>query len=148
MAQRFDFWTHGVTTILESPALARLVVHNGNIGTVVEQEANTSAWFHIPITTPTVMEDDTLIYLRRFGLKATVNDNAKIDNLHLRSGTNLVWSRAVSYVGRTVDETFDVEPDINTGGPKAGLVLCVHVQFLSGAPRGRVEFHGAGGHFS
>ena len=53
MAQRFDFWTHGVTTILESPALARLVVHNGNIGTVVEQEANTSAWIHIPITTPT-----------------------------------------------------------------------------------------------
>ena len=70
MARRFDFWTHGVTTILESPALARLVVHNGNIGTVVEQEANTSAWFHIPITTPTVLEDDTSIFLRRFGLKA------------------------------------------------------------------------------
>jgi hypothetical protein len=27
-------------------------------------------------------------------------------------------------------------------------VLCVRVQFLTGAPRGRVEFHGAGGHFS
>ena len=148
MARRFDFWTHGVTTVLESPELARRVEHKGNIGTAVEQEANTSAWFHLPLTTPTVIEDDVAIYLRRFGLKATVNDNAKIDLLHLRSGTRLVWSRDVSYVGRVIDETFDVEPDITTGGATAGLVLCVHVQFLSGAPRGRVEFHGAGGHFS
>jgi hypothetical protein len=148
MARRYDFWTHGVATILESPQLARRVEHMGNIGTAVEQDANTRAWFHIPITTPTVLEDDTSIFLRRFGLKATVNDNAKIDTLHLRSGTSLVWSREVSYVGRTVDETFDVDPDISTGGPRAGLVLCVRVQFLTGAPRGRVEFHGAGGHFS
>jgi hypothetical protein len=148
MAKRFDFWTHGVATILESPQLARRVEHKGNIGTAVEQSASTSAWFHIPITTPTVLEDDTSIYLRRFGLKATVNDNAKIDHLHLRSGTNLVWSREVSYVGRVVDETYDITPDIHTGGSRAGLVLCVHVQFLSGEPRGRVEFHGAGGHFS
>lgn len=148
MARRFDFWTHGVTTVLESPELARRMEHKGNIGTAVEQEANTSAWFHLPLTTPTVIEDDVAIYLRRFGLKATVNDNAKIDLLHLRSGTRLVWSRDVSYVGRVIDETFDVEPDITTGGATAGLVLCVHVQFLSGAPRGRVEFHGAGGHFS
>jgi hypothetical protein len=131
MARRYDFWTHGVATILESPQLARRVEHMGNIGTA-----------------PTVLEDDTSIFLRRFGLKATVNDNAKIDTLHLRSGTSLVWSREVSYVGRTVDETFDVDPDISTGGPRAGLVLCVRVQFLTGAPRGRVEFHGAGGHFS
>lgn len=148
MAKRFDFWTHGVTTILESPELARRVEHKGNIGTAVEQEANTRAWFHIPITTPTALEDDDSIYLRRFGLKATVNENAMIDKLHLRSGTDLVWNRAVSYVGRVLDETFDVAPDIHTGGPKAGLVLCVHVQFLTGEPRGRVEFHGAGGHFS
>jgi predicted NBD/HSP70 family sugar kinase len=52
MAKRFDFWTNGIATILESPELAKLVQRRTDLGTVVEQDANTAAWFHIPITTP------------------------------------------------------------------------------------------------
>jgi CubicO group peptidase (beta-lactamase class C family) len=51
MAQRHDYWTHGIATILESPQLAQVVQHRSDIGTLVEQNANTSGWFHIPIPT-------------------------------------------------------------------------------------------------
>jgi hypothetical protein len=33
MLQRFDFWTHGAATILESPSFAKVVEHRGDIGT-------------------------------------------------------------------------------------------------------------------
>jgi len=150
MAKRYDYWTHGVATILQSPELAKLVLHRGDLGTVVEQDANTSGWFHIPITTPTVLEDDTTIFFRLFHLYAKVNQNAKVDKIHVRRCKDLIFSQDVSFVDTTIDQVFDT-PDVNTsraGLGGAGITLCVHVQFLTGTPRGRVEFYGAGAKFS
>lgn len=148
MAQRFDFWTHGVATIIESPELAKLVLHRTDLGTVVEQDANTEAWFHIPITTPTVMEDDVSIYLRRLGLRAKVNENAKIDRIHIRRGKDLIIDLDVNYTNTTIEDTYDVSDQIMGNVPQAGLAMSIFVKFLTGTPRGRVEFQGAGAHFS
>lgn len=45
-------------TVLESQELAALVARRGDLGTVVEQEAGTSGWFHIPIPTPNCINGD------------------------------------------------------------------------------------------
>ncbi len=148
MAQRFDFWTNGIATILESPGLAQLVEHRSDLGTVVEQNANTQAWFHIPLTTPTVMENDTTIFLRRFGLRAKVNENANVDRIHIRRGTDLIVNLPVNYTNTTIQDTHDVTDQEMGNHPQAGLVMSIRVRFLTGTPRGRVEFQGAGVHFS
>jgi hypothetical protein len=148
MAQRFDFWTHGIATILESPLLAQLVERRTDRGTVVEQNAGTQAWFHIPITTPTVMENDTTIFLRRLGLRAKVNENARVDRIHIRRGTDLIVNLNVNFTDTTIESTFDVVDQLMGNNPQAGLAMSILVQFLTGTPRGRVEFQGAGAHFS
>jgi hypothetical protein len=148
MAKRFDFWTNGIATILESPALAQLLERRTDLGTVVEQNANTQAWFHIPITTPTVMEDDTTIYLRRLGLRAKLNENALVDRIHIRRGTDLIIDLGVNYIGTTIQDTYDITDQMMGHHPQAGLAMSIHVKFRTGTPRGRIEFQGVGAHFS
>lgn len=148
MSKRFDFWTNGIAAVLQSPGLAQLVEHRTDRGTVVEQNANTEAWFHIPLTSPTVMEDDSTIYLRRLGLRAKLNENAQLDRIHVRRGTDLIVDLNVNYVGTTIEATFDVPDQPMSGGAQAGLAMSIHVRFLTGTPRGRIEIQGAGAHYS
>ncbi len=149
MAERFDFWTHGIATVVQYPPLAKLLEHRSDLGTVVEQDGNTSGWFHIPIPTPSVLADDTTTSFLLFALVAKVNDNAKVDLIHVRRGKDLIFQKSVSFVATTINQVFD-NPDVSTGGGSsgAGITLSVHVQFLSGTPRGRVEFYGAGAAFA
>jgi hypothetical protein len=148
MPQRHDYWTHGVATILEFPNLAKVRAHTG-MGTFVEQDAGTYGWFHIPIPTPSIL-DEGHTYFRYFCLVAKVNENATIDLLHLRRGADLVFSKTVAFTNTTVNQVFD-NPDVSTAfgaSSGAGMTLCVHVAFLDGMKRGRVEFYGAGAAFS
>jgi hypothetical protein len=92
MARRVDFWTNGITTILQSPENAQRLERRTDLGTVVEQNANTAPWFHIPLTTPTILEDDATIFLRRCFLRARVNENAPGDFIHIRRGTAIIVS--------------------------------------------------------
>ncbi|NJK53841.1 MAG: hypothetical protein HC936_15475 [Leptolyngbyaceae cyanobacterium SU_3_3] len=66
----------------------------------------------------------------------------------MRRGTDLIFNQSVSFVGKTIDQSFDVPDTIMSNVPQAGLALSIHVQFLTGTPRGRVEFQGAGAVFS
>jgi len=150
VAQRFDYWTHGIATILESPELAQLAQHRSDLGTVVEQIGGTSGWFHIPIPTPSVLADDTTINFLFFALVATLNDNAKVDLIHVRRGKDLIFSKNVAFIGTTVNQVIET-PDVSTSigaTSGAGITLSIHTQFLTGTPRGRVEFHGAGAAFA
>lgn len=145
--RRYDYWTHGVATILEYPERAKLVRHSG-YGTSVEQEAKTKGWFHIPIPTPSVLEGDTTIGIKTFALVAKVNENAKVDRLHLRRGKDLIFDKEVSFIGTAINQAFsDFLATTSTGSTGNAVTLCVHVEFLTGSPRGRVEFYGAGACF-
>ena len=148
MPQRHDYWTHGVATVVEFPQLAKVNVHNG-FGTTVEQDANTGGWFHIPFATPSMLQDAGT-GIRFFALVARVNENAKVDALHLRRGADLIFSTAVSFTNTSINQVFEM-PDVHTSigaSTGAGITLCIHVSFLTGTPRGRVEFFGAGAAFS
>lgn len=148
---RFDFWTHGVATIVESPLKAQLIEHRAHIGTVVEQNGDTNGWFHIPIPTPTTINNYMNVKIILIGLIAKVNKNARIDELHLYCGSDRIWQSApnLNLTNKTVSEIFD-PPDFNTlkGTLGPGIVLSIFVNFLPGTPRGRVEFYGAGAAFS
>jgi len=132
---------------LENPEKAKLVWHRTDLGTVVEQDANTSAWFHIPITTPTIMENDTSIYLRVIALRAKVNENATVDRIHIRRGTTLIFDKDVNYTNMDIGYVETIAPQSMSQGPQLGLAMSIYVKFLTGQPRGRVEFQGAGAGF-
>ncbi len=150
-----DYYTNGITTILQSPERAQILVKASNVGTVVEQNANTDAWFHIPITTPTQMSRSVnnaqyicQIYLDHVHLSAKVNENAKIDLIHIRDGTSLIFSRGVNYIDRNIEESLYLPASKSGQKVYAGLVMSILVKFLSGEPRGRVVFRGAGARFN
>ena len=149
MAQRHDYWTHGVATILEFPERATFVAHNG-FGTTVEQNANTSAWFHIPISTPSYLAGDSTTYLYFLTLAAKVNASAKVDLIHVRRGKDLLFEEAVSFVDRNINHSINTpDPSTSMGASSgSGVTLCVRVQFLPGVTKGRVEFYGAGAAFA
>lgn len=136
---RHELWTHGAGTVVEIPGSTTSVRHVG-WGTQVTQAANTANWFHLVIPAITTFDgNDTAV--RQVRLRATVNENARIDTLHCRvDGGPVFFSRSVSFTDRIVNEAFQTN-DTRLGG---GLVMSVHVTFLSGQPIGSVTFNGAG----
>ena len=146
---RYDLWNHGIATVLESPELAWLVQHRTDIGMAVEQDAGTSAWFHLAIpATPMLASSGTA--MRQFALAATLNAGATLDLIHIRRGADLVFEMATTFSGRAIDSVvFDI-PDVNMSARKggSGIAISLHVRFRSSAPRGRFELHGAGATFS
>jgi Family of unknown function (DUF6623) len=140
---RFDFWTHGVNTIVQSTAPGQVVEHTG-VGTMLSQNANTQAWCHIPIPTPTVLDGDLSITLGYIRLRADLNENAEIDQVQLLVDGSSIWTASnLSISNTTVDQRFN-NPNFQVGG---GLVISVLVKFLSGGPKGKITFKGAGARF-
>lgn len=145
----FEFWTHGVAAVLEpraGPESTRTETHRTDFGTVVENDAGWSTWLHLPIPTPTVLEDRTA-RLRHIRVAISLNENARLELIHVRSGTNLVREVVLSALGTTLNTFFDVDDPI-PGGLGRGVAISFLVAFLTGFPRGRVELHGAGANFS
>ncbi|THB75466.1 MAG: hypothetical protein D3926_20055 [Desulfobacteraceae bacterium] len=147
--QRYDIWVHGVNTIVEYPDHAETIRHAG-WGTLIEQREdppNRYNWFHLPIPTPTIIqgEDNRLDWL---ALKVWMNENARLDRIHVRMG----GSRIISVRPGIVGSDRDIEERIGRAGDDLdmvteGLTVCAKVDFLSGSPRGRIIFRGAGAVF-
>jgi hypothetical protein len=149
MEHRYDLWNHGIAAVLESPELARLVLRRTDLGTVVEQRRDTSAWFHLAIpAAPMIASSGTA--MRQFALSARLNASAQLDWIHIRRGTDLVYEMATTYRDTLIDGVVFDLPDVNmsavNGG--SGIAISLHVRFVSGSPRGRFELHGAGATFS
>jgi hypothetical protein len=134
---RQEFWTHGVDATVEYPARAQEIRHAG-FGTVVKQSAGTENWIHIAV--PSAAGGDEDAFLRAMRLRATVNENARIDRIHVELDGSLISSRTVSLTDREIDETYQTADTPVTGG----LVLCVHVAFLTGTPIGTITLRSAG----
>lgn len=147
--KRYDFWVHGVNTIVEYPEHARIIRHAG-WGTLVEQDADPPGrnnWFHLPIPTPTIIKGDhgALDWL---ALKVWMNENVRIAQIHVRMGDLKIIDESPGWVG----QDRDTEERISFNGDSvlytnAAINLCTKVEFLSGTPRGRIIFRGAGAVF-
>ena len=166
----FNFWTHGVNTIVEFPERESRITHTG-LGTFIEQAEShpdqENNWFHLPLHAPSwipveqwtrrpdgaylseshcKVQEAQLVGAR---LKATLNENAAIRQFHIRAGDELIHSESVELRGPTVDHEINISDPLacHFHTPFNGLVLCVRVVFLSGTPRGKVQFIGAGAYY-
>jgi hypothetical protein len=159
-----NFWTHGVNTIVEFPERVSLLQHAG-WGTLIRQPTDPPGrhnnWFHLPLHTPgsivgRARGDRLDLYNALFGyarLKANLNENATIRELHIRAGQRLIYVESVELRGPNVDRQVDARTPIR-GGFRLhdinddGLELSIRVEFLSGTPEGQIIFYGAGAYYS
>jgi hypothetical protein len=148
--QEIGYGTNGITTILQDPERAKVLIRATNVGTVVEQDNGTHNWFHVPLTTPTDMativgNNNITVFTIRLDsvhLSARVNENARISRLHIRDGTSLIFDRDVRYIDRNIEEYLSL-PEAQRPRVYSGLAMSLFVEFLSGSPRGRFEIRSA-----
>jgi hypothetical protein len=138
---RHELWTHGVNTIVEFPSRTTEIRHAG-WGTLVSQVQNTDNWFHIPMPSLKMIDNKNAI-MREIRLKAEVNENARVDLVHIREDRALIFSRVVSFTDTAIDEVFQ-RADFPIQG---GVTLCIHISFLTGSPIGTAIFRSAGAAF-
>jgi hypothetical protein len=139
---RYEFWTHGAYVAVEFPSRA-LEIRRAGWGTLIRQAANSVNWFHIALPTPSIIDGDD-VRVREARLRASVNENARVDLIHYRTdGNPLILSRSVMLTDREINEAFQGPDTVMNGG----LTLSVHVAFLTGTPDGTVIFRAAGATF-
>jgi hypothetical protein len=152
---RYNFHTHGVSTIVESPDRAAEILHAG-WGTLVRQSAATTAngsnWFHLPLTAPVVMTGDDSVILKSIRVIATANENACIREVHVREADHLKFQRDVNWAGPQINQVLAIAPAVPVGGfdpfyVHTGLTLSLRVEFLTGTLMGEIIFRSAGVEF-
>ncbi len=101
MADTHEFWSHGVTVVPQQTP--HLTGHDNGLfmmplswGTVVRQNGGTTNWFHIPISTPVIVDDWTP-YAQHAYVKIRLAPDAHIDVLTVRETTTLGSSRTISH---------------------------------------------------
>src|SRR3954463_2803959 len=146
MSDRYDFWTHGVNTQIEYPRRLSGDPSHSGLGTQVEQspEQSPTNWFHIAVPTPTWIEDVCVVNLRYVKVMASVNENARVDEIHLRDAGQLIQAYPLMLTDR------EISTDLYLDSPRqitGGLSVSIHVTFLTGAPIGRILLKGAGAYF-
>ena len=137
---RYDYWIHGVSTMVEDAERATDIIHFGS-GTTVRQPANTDNWFHIAVPTPTIIDDEEKVGLRVVAFHAKA-ENADITEWHLYMGKDLVGTRQENWTGE-IYQAWEVG-NWALSGP---LNLCFRVAFHDSTPQATFTFQGAGAGF-
>jgi len=137
---RYDFWTHGVNTIVQFPERAKSIEHSGG-GTEIKQQGspNDTNWLHIPIPSPTVL-GSTKVAVSRVRIRGTVDNKALIEELQILvdGESKSTHPFGQSLTGRQFDQGFNAGDFILEGG----LVVSLRVKFLN--PQGKVTIRGVG----
>jgi len=147
--KEYVFWVHGANTIVERPERTQFIRHTG-LGTIIEQDEDPPGrnnWFHLPIPTPAIIRGDHGS-VSRFTLEVWMNENVRLSEIHVRMGRSKIADETPNLVGQ--DEDTKVHFGVSHGERfqvNAGLSLCARIEFLSGSPRGRIVFRGAGARF-
>lgn len=147
---RATFWTHGVNTISEFPDRS-IAIRRTGYGTIVQQVMSDpkiqNNWFHIPLHTVNV-SDGLISFVEEVDFRLGINDYAKLREVHVRYGHELIYKDDVDMDGPDVEGVIDLSAKKLGGvGPKKlqnGLVLCLRVEFNSEIEPGEVIFYGGG----
>lgn len=150
MSDTFKFWNHGVTVVPEytkayTNTNNELYMRPAGFGTIIRQRRGTWNWFHIPIPTPTRLDDDASTTYHAW-LRADINDYAVIQQVTIHeaiagNSSPRIYSTNVNYTGRAETFSFNV-PNNRATGP---LTMSIRVRFDT--DNGQVIFRGAGAHF-
>lgn len=152
MADTYQFWTHGVNVVpQETP---HLTGHQNDIfmmplswGTVIRQASGTENWFHLPIPTPTHL-DDWKSWNQHAFLRVKIGSQAEINKVQIWADTSDTGMREIFATTFAPNEQldFDINDHIEALGP---LVISVRVKFDDGGSDEdrMVIFKGAGASF-
>ena len=157
----YAYWTNGIATIIETTDQTTFVRHRSDFGTIVEQPANTEGWFHIPLTTPSQVNNDGSFRLTHVYLTANLSPSATLDHIDIRYGTDLIFpipvgnnNKGVLFSSMFGVPSIHLPTSVDVEGPghtmniyNNGLVMSIHIKF-TGPQNGRVEFKCAGVRFT
>jgi len=145
---KFDLWTHATSVAVEDESAAGLKVSRTGYGAAIMQDEGTDNWYHFPIPTGTLLDNET-VDLYDAWLLFNINNNAHIDLIHIREATQngavkVYDSGPINLTGIRGDDErarhhIDIRPNRRITGP---LALCVHATFHDSG--GRIDFRGAG----
>lgn len=152
LSQRYDFWTPGDAATLHVPELAEVLDYRDDHACVVEQAPGTETWIRIPLLRPRLtpnQPDQTTTQILFFTLAARLNRSVRIDLLNLYRGDDLIYCQPVCLSGGDYDAIFDALPANRPNRVyDGGVMLDMHLTFLPGAERGRIELRGVGSGFA
>ena len=89
MADRFDYWVHGINVQVELDEVEReLSIQRAGWGTLVTSDQAREAYFSFAIPTPTMLDDDKVSYKRAF-LRGSLTGQAEIKRVVVWHGAQL-----------------------------------------------------------
>jgi len=150
MSELFKFWSHGVALV---PQFSKpftntdngLNMERADWGTKVSQDANTSNWFHFPLTSGSTLDGDGAVINRAFFL-ADINRDAVIKRIHvtmidqspLTPDPILLVNDTVNFTNVNDRFNFNFRTSILSGA----LVLSAYAEFQKST--GEIIFKSAG----
>lgn len=150
MAELFKFWSHGVALV---PQFSKpftntdngLRMERADWGTKVSQDANSSNWFHFPLTSGSTLDGDGAVINRAFFL-ADINRDAVIKRIHVTMidqspntpNPILLVNDAVNFTN--VNDRFEFK--FRTSILGGALVLSAYAEFQESS--GEIIFKSAG----
>jgi hypothetical protein len=137
VARNISCWTaHGAGAVIEFPEHVARIQHNLQ-GTTIFQNAETDNWMHLPLPGARIL-DGSHLEVTGVLFRAILNENARLDEIRLAHDDGIIYQRRVGYLGEDVwFEDLPRDMKQRWGG---GLVLTLHIEFLSGEPRGRAQY--------
>lgn len=139
---RYDFWTHGVNTIVQFPERAKSISHSG-LGIEIKQQGSPqdTNWLHVPIPSPTIL-DSKKVSVNRVRIRGSADQDAIVEEFQvLVDGVSKSTSAGLNITGRNFDHAFNAGDFMLEGG----LVVSFRVKFLGAL--GTVTIRGVGVHF-
>jgi hypothetical protein len=132
--------THGTAATLRwsGPQIREYVLNR--TGFTVGQDSGSDNWFYLQMTAPTLLQGrpQALIGMR---VKIYVNENARLEEVRVSDESRLVYERNFQIIGQ--DFTFEDLPRGLRSEWSGGLLMSIHVSFLSGDPNGVVRLQSA-----
>ncbi len=143
MSDVYALGIHGSSIQVEFPEHLTQIRRTG-WGTLLEQNGQTDNWFHFDIPTPRVMADTRIFWFTKAYFTADLNENVRIEKIHLRSGDELRTVKNVTYTGRKlINEIIGQETERSV----FPISLSIYARFLTGTPKGQIIFRHAGAEF-
>jgi len=157
MADDYEFWAHG-TAVVAQETPHQSGKRNGlfmmplSWGTLIRQDPGSINYFHLPIPTPTRL-DDWPSYYQSARLLALIGDHVEIRRVTVWSGNVQIKSKEFSQKEGPRGETLNMPLDLVDAKAKRPLVMTIKVEWDESAPvpssleDRSITFYGAGINF-
>ena len=155
MADDYEFWTHGSAAVAqETPHLSGhkngLFMMALSYGTIVRQNPGVTNYFHLPIPTPTRL-DDWPSYYQSARLQALIGDQVEIRAVTVWSGNVEIMRQEFTGGEGPRGETINMPFNLADAKARKPLVMTIKAEWDEAGPASledrTITFYGAGINF-